>query len=133
MMATRMKKERTYQITVTKKQARILSEALSVFARLGIGQFRDVFADLPLDKTLPGWSHDIESISNLLSRYYTRQCAVSGNSKKVAWDLYQVLRQRLAWDDAVEEGIVETIGSSGENPWEGFKKRTSAYQTRMKR
>lgn len=110
-----------YTITVTNEQARVLAQATEVLARLGIGQFRDALDRLPKRKAVPeGWHDDMSLISKLLSRHmiggvdgYHSSLGIHSKdvpeTSRIAWDLYQVLRNRLAWDRAVAEGIVESI------------------------
>lgn len=113
----------TYSLTMTKEQAETLSKATEILARLGIGQFRDALECLPLSEFLPnGWQEDISRIGNMLSRHMI--CGVDGSGSslgihhkdvnamsKIAWDLHQVLRHRLAWDKAVKNGVVESVDS----------------------
>ncbi|MDD2663996.1 MAG: hypothetical protein PHD19_09570 [Dechloromonas sp.] len=112
-----------YTLTVTKEQAQTLIQATEILARLGIGQFRDALECLPTREFLPeGWSEDMDSIGQLLSRHmiggidgYRSSLGIHHNDvrkeAKIAWDLYQVLRHRLSWDRAVREGIVESADS----------------------
>lgn len=116
------KKEQTYQITVTAKQAMLLSLACETIARLGAGQLRRALEHLPLNRETSGWNADMDTIGQILSRHTKNNIGgwhsslsihsdVTSESSKIAWDLYQVIRRRLAWDRAVEDGIVETIYS----------------------
>lgn len=117
------KKTKTYNVQMTEKQMQATSVALEVFARLGIGQFRDALDRLPLkDGVRHGWHDDMDEIGSLLSKYMVgnidggrSSLGISDprtdESAKVAWDLHQVLRRRLSWEKAVEEGIVPDIDS----------------------
>lgn len=108
-----------YRIDLTPEQARVLSQALEVFARLGIGQFRDALRFLPLDRTQgsppSGWSHTLDEIGQMLAPFmvhwvdgWSRSLGIASQDTdegaKIAWDLYQVVRHRIAWDDAVADG-----------------------------
>lgn len=109
----------TYTLTLTEQQARTLSIACEVLARLGIGQFRDALEWLPTTEWRPnGWNEDMEIVSMILCKYmpdkvdgYRSSLGIHhkdvAKEAKIAWDLYQVIRHRLAWDRAIAEGIVK--------------------------
>lgn len=106
--------EATYTLRVTETQAKVLCTACEVLARLGIGQFRDALAHLPVSDTrtvedVQDWFDDLDTVGGILSRHALG--GVDGwNSSlsvyyekvkpeaKIAWDLFQVLRHRLEWD-----------------------------------
>ena len=108
-----------YTITVTDKQARTLSMACEVLARLGMGQFKDAFEHLPLrTKGLDwsAWHDDMEDVARILSRHM--QGGIDGirsstginnadEDARTAFDLHAVIRHRLAWDRAIAEGITD--------------------------
>lgn len=112
-----------YTVTITREQAYVLIKATEILARLGIGQFRDALECLPTREFLPhGWHEDMDAIGKLLSRHmiegidgYRSILGMHHNdvreNARVSWDLYQVLRNRLAWDRAIADGIVESIES----------------------
>lgn len=99
----------TYTIHISAAQARAISTACEVLARLGMGQFRDALERLPLRETLPdGWHEDMEGIAHILKKHTTIMQGVgahhsigshkTSDQSKTAWDIYQVVRHRLAWD-----------------------------------
>jgi hypothetical protein len=109
---------KTYTITATSEQAHVLSRACEILARLGIGQFRDALEQMPKIEFLPfGWHETMEDIGRLLaplmignvdgwrSSLGIHHDQVSDRAK-TAWDLYQAIRYRLAWDDAVAHGVI---------------------------
>lgn len=110
--------EPSYTLTLTLRQAQVLQQATEVLARLGIGQFRDALERLPLKEGAPqGWHQDMDDIGAMLARHtisgvdgwHSSLSILGGDtpeSSKIAWDLHQVLRHRLAWDRAVAEGVV---------------------------
>jgi len=110
--------DKQYVLTLTETQAQVLIQALEVMARLGIGQFRDALDLLPLKEIFPaGWHEDMEAIGRILSKYmignvdgYRSSLGIShadtSPQAKSAWDMYQVIRHRLAWDRAYSDGIV---------------------------
>ena len=109
----------TYTLTLTREQAQLLSQACETVARLGIGQWRDALEWLPTTEYMAhGWHQDMDAIGAILSKYTKDnvdgwRCSLSVRSDKVheqakiAWDLYQVIRYRLSWDRAIEQGIVK--------------------------
>ena len=109
-----------YTLTLTEKQAETLMIASEVLARLGIGQFRDALEWLPTRDSCPeGWHDDMTAIGRILSRYmigcgdgYHSNLGIQNSdvrpTPKIAWDLYQVIRHRLAWDNAVAEGVIDS-------------------------
>lgn len=107
----------TYTLTITESQARVISVACEILARLGLGQFRDALDHLPQREDIDWsiWHDDMEIIGNLLSRHMLG--GVDGwrsnlgihhqdvsEQSRIAWDLHQVVRHRLAWDRAIAYG-----------------------------
>jgi len=99
----------TYTLHITEKQAQTISHACEVLARLGMGQFKDALECLPLREWRPdGWHEDMEGIGHILKKhttvlhgmgaYHGISSAKTSAESKTAWDLYQVVRHRLAWD-----------------------------------
>ena len=109
-----------YTLTLTEKQAETLMIASEVLARLGIGQFRDALGWLPRREEFPeGWHDEMAAIGRMLSRHmigavdgYQSSLGIHNDdvrpTPRIAWDLYQVIRHRLAWDKAVAEGVVDS-------------------------
>lgn len=105
----------TYTITITEQQARTLSTACELLARLGMGQWPEILHHLPMQESKRGGDH----ISALLP--YMGGLLVDGidgwhshlgirgsktpDAARTAWDLYAVIRHRLAWDAAVSQGL----------------------------
>lgn len=112
----------TYNLKITEIQAIVIQEALEVYARLGIGQFRDALEKLPLIEWRNNWHDDLYVIGAILKKHMIgnvdgwqsslgiTSADVSGNYQ-VAWDIYQVIRRKLAWARAVENGVVESESS----------------------
>ena len=109
---------KTYTLTLTHTQARTLSTACEVLARLGMGQFKDAFDCLPLRKDIDwsAWHDDMEQISRILSKHMQggidgirSSTGISNASEeaRAAWDLHAVIRNRLSWDRATAEGLTD--------------------------
>jgi hypothetical protein len=107
--------ETTYTLHLNATQAAAISHACEVLARLGMGQYKDAMECLPLREFCPeGWHEDMDGIGHIIKKHTTMlhgvgSCHPIGSDKtsaesKTAWDVYQVLRHRLAWDAAQAEG-----------------------------
>jgi hypothetical protein len=99
----------TYTLHITAAQAQTISHACEVLARLGMGQFRDALECLPLREYAPdGWHEDMEGIAHILKKHTTIMPGIgayientsrkTSEKSKVAFDVYQVIRYRLAWE-----------------------------------
>lgn len=105
----------TYTLHVTAAQAQTISRACEVLARLGIGQVIEGLRELPQAEGID-WTDfhdDCQAVSTLMSKYmphringYSSNLGIYNADKdaRLAWDLHQVLRHRLAWDRAKTEG-----------------------------
>lgn len=100
---------RTYTITVTERQAAELQEACELLARIKIGQIDHAIERLPGYHGQRDWErvhatrHEIQRLANSLMPEATKR-----REDGVAWDLYQVIRHRLAWDRAVDAGTIHS-------------------------
>lgn len=108
----------TYTLTITERQARVLSMACEVLARLGMGQFKDAFDHLPEadQRDWSAWYDDMEQISRILSKHMpvgidgirsSMGISNADEEARTAWELHAVIRHRLAWDRAKEEGVTD--------------------------
>lgn len=108
----------TYTLTLTASQMHVLSRAAEVLARLGIGQIPDALRELPAsgDIDWSAWHDDCEAVCKIMSKHMPNK--INGwnsnlginnadNGARIAWDLHQVIRHRLAWDRAIEQGITD--------------------------
>ena len=108
-----------YTLTITERQARVLSMACEVLARLGVGQFKDALEHLPLrtqNLDWSAWHDDMEQISRILSKHMpggidgirsSTGISNADEEARTAWDLHAVIRHRLAWDRAIAEGVTD--------------------------
>lgn len=116
-----------YTITLTQKQLETVQEALEVYSRLGIGQWRQAFEKLPLrqNESSFDWAHwhdflddvgfQIKNFTKQRVDGYQSSLGIHGldvsESAQIAWDVHQVIRHRLSWERAVEQGFVESLDS----------------------
>jgi hypothetical protein len=111
-------KDKVYQVNITEKQAQVLINALDLYSRIGMGQLAEVVNILR--QNIMGELGNKQEILFEIDRL-TRAasaCWMNGsgdyygiaNNKisdvfRVAWDLQQVIRYRLAWDRKPEGGM----------------------------
>lgn len=113
--------DQKYTLHLMEKQARVIIDALDLFARIGMGQLKEV-AYVLRQNPLPSSDPDLEARTNLLSdirdkldvlaRYWMNGPGYYGITSKsisdrfkIAWDIQQVIRHRLAWDRKPAGGI----------------------------
>lgn len=115
---------KNYTITITERQAQIISLACEILARLGIGQWRHAIEQLPLKDKIDyeQWHKDLDYIGTILMDHtidgvdgWRRSHGIHSkkvsDTARVAWDIHHVIRHRLAWERAVKEGLVESLSS----------------------
>lgn len=105
-----------YVITLTEGQARVVQEALELYARLGMGQAGEV-ANLYLNHPVPRQDGtpqtlaDYRVIRDLLDgvwfalgfgpgAHWAMSAPAVPEVYKIAWDVHATIRHRLAWDRA---------------------------------
>jgi len=99
---------RTYTLTLTERQAAELQEACELLARIKIGQIDHAIERLPGYYDTRDYErrhatqHEIKRLANSLMPEATRR-----REDGIAWDLYQVIRHRLAWDRAYDQGAIK--------------------------
>ena len=104
---------RTYTMTLNETQAGTVQIACEVLARLGIGQFRDALEQLPTTEFVPdGWHEHMAAVENILRRHMqpngkTPNQISTREQHQTAWDLYTLVRHRLSWDRAIDEGRIK--------------------------
>ena len=114
---------KTYTLQITQEQAKTIQVACELLSRIQGGQVREVFNHLPLRKGVD-WDVYHEIQDELTKRMpEILKDGIDGWSSSfgvghpdlhpyhdISWDLYQVLRHQLSWDDAMEKGITENKG-----------------------
>lgn len=111
--------EKTYNLTLTEKQATVLTRALDLFSRIGIGQFEEViniFRDEHLSdpemtpERIDEARKHIDHVKFMLTGHPANGSFGILNPRvsddyRIAYDIQQVIRNRLAWDRRPEGGI----------------------------
>lgn len=118
--------ERRYTLTITEAQAHVIRDACELLARLGLGQWPEFLLHMPgqvpmqqyhaIDRLLPEMAH-------LLSEHGPQNPIINGwnshlgignrhvpEDAHTAFDLYAVIRHRLALDEAKDKGWVDDQG-----------------------
>jgi hypothetical protein len=119
---------KTYTLTITEEQARALQYATDVLQRVQLGQWREIVDWLPLQKPIDyeELHQDKQIISAVLSKHMIDGIDGSFSSlgighpdlpknNGVLYDLHCVIRHKLAWELAVENGVIESEDS--ERKW----------------
>lgn len=108
--------EPTYTITnLSRDHLAVLMAALELFERVGMGQFREVLDTARPKYRLADQSETIERLMSVVrdllmpelqrSAYFSIHSKSISDNFRVAYDLLQVIRHRVAWDREPEGGI----------------------------
>lgn len=112
-----------YTLTMSERQAQIISLACEILARIGIGQWRTAIEQMPLDiEDYAKWHEDLDYIGKVLSDHtkhnvdgWRKSLGIHSqdvdDNARVSWDIHHVIRHKLAWERAVKEGLVESESS----------------------
>ena len=112
---------KTYTLTITEEQARVLQTATELYARISSGDIGDAIGNLPIKWNTINYDEyheDVNTIRTLIRKYtignvdgYKTKLGVGSSDKvpgsDISWDLYQVIRHKLSWVCAVERDMVE--------------------------
>lgn len=115
---------KTYTLTITEKQAWALQEATDLLQRVQLGQWREIEDNLPLQKPIDyeGLRNDFQIIGAILSKHmisnidgYASSLGIGNEnlpeSNGILYDLHCVIRNKLSWERAVEQNIIESEDS----------------------
>ena len=122
-MSDEKKESARYDLVgLTERQMQALSEACDLYSRLAMGQLDDLKHVLPLAKfdeiDWSGFHEDMAKVEALLRTHYSHELRAPNSffgiaseqvseQAKAACDLHQVVRHRLAWDRAYDEGVIK--------------------------
>lgn len=110
--------DKPYHLAMTERQAQVLVNALDLYSRIGMGQLTEIAHILRM--TVVGNPSDTVDALDAVERltreassmwmggsggYYGITSEKISDVFRVAWDLQQVIRYRLAWDRKPEGGI----------------------------
>ena len=98
-----------YRIEVNEEQAKIISLALDIFSRIEAGQLEWVFSMIPWKyrENLESAEPMLKELQLLLTGMQRGNLGIGNvsNSARIAFDLHQVIRHRLAWDKEPKGGM----------------------------
>ncbi len=132
---------KTYTLTLTEKQVHALMEATNCLQRIQLGQWREIEDHLPLKKPIDyeELRNDFKIIGALLSKHMIGNIDGYGSSlgighkdlpesNGILYDLHCVIRHKLSWERAVENGVIE----SEESPRKWPEMMAVSYDPLMK-
>ena len=99
-----------YNLKINEAQAQVLTDALEIYARLGMGQIYEILEHPDLRKQRDAFVIDYcralcENLRGAIfglpiGNYYSISNREISDTNRVAYDLVQVIRHRLVWDRA---------------------------------
>uniref|UniRef100_A0A6M3ISR5 Uncharacterized protein n=1 Tax=viral metagenome TaxID=1070528 RepID=A0A6M3ISR5_9ZZZZ len=110
-----------YKLEITEKQAKIITQSLNLFSRIGMGQLEEIINHPQWIFTVDN-QYDRDIIKNSINTLKKHLCNLDSYSSfgiyqeevddinRVAWDLQQVIRHKLAWDRNPKGGITVDFG-----------------------
>src|SRR5437879_842303 len=106
MVSTMKKNKKTrspkYRIEINEEQAKIISLALDIFSRMEAGRLEWIFSMISWKyyEKLQSAEPMLKELQLLLTGMQRGNLGIGNvsNSAKIAYDLHQVIRHRLAWD-----------------------------------
>lgn len=105
---------KTYQITVSETQAKAIEAACDLLARIMIGQSAEIARHLPLTDKANEWDlgRAIEAMTKPACNLQMNSSYGVGFSDKadLLIDLVEVIRHKLAWDQARAENLLTPSG-----------------------
>ena len=112
--------EKLYNLQITEKQAKALMEATNLLQRVQLGQWKEIEDSLPLQKPIDysQLHNDMRLIGSVLSNHMIDNIDGGASSlgighpslpesNGILYDLYCVIRRKLAVERAVENGVIE--------------------------
>lgn len=95
-----------YELSLTKEQVEVLIQALDLYSRIGIGQFEEILDVYDFSKISYESRDDVKQ--HMMSSKVLAGHSMNGNygihneeindKFRIAYDIQQVVRHRLAWD-----------------------------------
>lgn len=115
---------RKYQLTINENQAKILVRVLDFYSRIGMGQFWSLLDRFDIEKNDLLEKSSWELRAELFPRLGTHPGSAWGihskeidDDNRVCWDLQQVIRHRVSWDNEPNGGITVNF----DNPMKSSK------------
>lgn len=119
-----------YTVTLNEKHLQAISDATDITQRIQLGQWREMVDILPIDHKNVDWEefhNDMDEIGRLLSKHMvdgingTNSSLGVGSEKlpesnSILYEIHRCIRNKLSWEKAVEDGIVESEDSPRKFP-----------------
>jgi hypothetical protein len=114
---------KTYQITATKAQLEVISLACELLARVQLGQWKYIFDHLPVkEENYENYNLVEDRIKSMMplilkdnmdgvSSSYGISNSSLPESNSIAFDIRDVIRNKLSWEDAVKKEVIDSIES----------------------
>lgn len=114
--------QQKYTLTVTAIQAQVIADACDLLSRVQSGQWPVAYDLLPKDGNIT-WEqwHEARDAIKVIMKTILKD-GIDGvassfgvgspetpPSSDIAWDIYQVIRHRLAWEEAIRRGDARSI------------------------
>lgn len=102
-----------YRLTMTEGQAQVIQRALEIYGRLCLGQVKAAIDQVPFNSKRKIDYQRVRSLSDEMkfeltgmqsNASYGIYCKEVDESARVAWDLQQILRHKIAWDNNPKGG-----------------------------
>jgi hypothetical protein len=113
-----------YNVTLTENQVRAIIDATDLLQRVQLGQWREIEDVIPLRKSIDyqAFRSDLTRIGDILSKYMVD--GIDGfysslgigheslpDSNGNLYDIHKTFEHKLAWERAVEQGIIGSENS----------------------
>lgn len=115
---------KAYNVTLTEKQVKAIIDATDLLQRVQLGQWREIEDVLPLRKPADykSFRDDLLTIGEILSRHmidsidgFYSSLGIGHESlpdtNGILYDIHKTFEHKLAWERAVEQGIVGSENS----------------------
>jgi len=110
-----------YKLTLTKEQAAVIAQALDLFSRIGCGQFEEILRHPTIVKKLYKLIDSDKYLKSREEAQYgirvakkvitgfepnsSESIVVADEPNRIAYDIFQVIRNRIAWDEKPAGGM----------------------------
>jgi hypothetical protein len=113
--------QKQYQVTLTKEQLQVITNACNVLARIQLGQWDIMFDELPVQKKLDYEKYHLikdtlrqmmpmilaDGMDGIHSSYGVANPNLP-RENGIAFDIRDAIRYKLSWEEAVEKGLIES-------------------------
>jgi hypothetical protein len=116
-----------YTLNINEQQAKVISNALDLYMRIGMGQLTEILQHPTIMaardvKDIPAVEANLRQVKSLIFKdlpkgvYHSVLSEKIDDSNRVAYDLCQIVRNRLAWDRLTVANL-ENLNQTGSKPF----------------